>query len=201
MGRGQPRLGSFPPPGRLQASPRRVCSGCRETQAVNDDPHGTLRVLRFRPVHFVGRHDLGGLLQPYQHPWKLLKGFGEASTLVSAWRQIGFNDAAWANAPAPFLYTATATEPPFFNTGFLLTGTNVLVVHGIHFAIDSGNFGSASRNPPRALCGWRGRTATASPSCQSIRTAPRGSCPARIFWPLKFTRAIRPVPTSASRWS
>jgi hypothetical protein len=54
--------------------------------------------------------------------WKVLKGFGEASVPNTAWRLPEFNDSAWFSAPAPFYYTATATEPPFYNGG-PVTGT------------------------------------------------------------------------------
>jgi hypothetical protein len=38
-------------------------------------------------------------------PWKLFKGRSEASTPdTTAWRTIGFDDAAWTPAPAPFWY-------------------------------------------------------------------------------------------------
>src|SRR3954464_2686816 len=55
--------------------------------------------------------------------WKLFKGRSEASSPdVTAWRQPGFNDSAWSDAPAPIYYTSTATEPPFYNGG-PVTGT------------------------------------------------------------------------------
>jgi hypothetical protein len=55
--------------------------------------------------------------------WKWLKGQAEASTPDSgAWRQPEFNDSSWASAPAPFYYSNTPTEPPFYNCG-PVTGT------------------------------------------------------------------------------
>jgi hypothetical protein len=36
--------------------------------------------------------------------WRMFKGRTEASAPVSAWREIGFNDAAFTNTPAPFTY-------------------------------------------------------------------------------------------------
>ena len=55
--------------------------------------------------------------------WRLFKGRSEASSSdPTAWRQPAFNDAGWTAAPAPFYYTATATEPPFYNGG-PVTGT------------------------------------------------------------------------------
>src|ERR1041385_4843056 len=56
--------------------------------------------------------------------WRMLKGNAEASSPdPAAWRQPDFNgDTAWAVAPAPFYYTSTATEPPFYNGG-PVTGT------------------------------------------------------------------------------
>src|SRR2546422_4425483 len=57
--------------------------------------------------------------------WKMFKGFSEASSPdAAAWRQIAFNDAAWADAPAPFFYSTAATEPPFF-TGGTFNGTTL----------------------------------------------------------------------------
>jgi hypothetical protein len=55
--------------------------------------------------------------------WKWLKGRSEASTPdTTAWRQPEFNDASWNSAPAPFYYSNTSTEPPFYNGG-AVTGT------------------------------------------------------------------------------
>ncbi len=36
--------------------------------------------------------------------WLLVKGTNEASIPTNAWRQIGFDDSGWSNAPAPFFY-------------------------------------------------------------------------------------------------
>ncbi|MBI5385529.1 MAG: lamin tail domain-containing protein [Verrucomicrobia bacterium] len=36
--------------------------------------------------------------------WQLLKAYAEASSPIDAWRQLGFDDTAWSNAPAPFFY-------------------------------------------------------------------------------------------------
>ena len=36
--------------------------------------------------------------------WLFIKGLAEASSPIDAWRQLGFNDASWSNAPAPFYY-------------------------------------------------------------------------------------------------
>src|SRR2546428_13659141 len=50
--------------------------------------------------------------------WKLFKGLSEASSPdPAAWRQAAFDDTSWAVAPAPFYYTSTPTEPPFYNGG------------------------------------------------------------------------------------
>jgi len=55
--------------------------------------------------------------------WKLWKGTSEASSPdPTAWREPLFNDANWVSAPAPFYYTTTATEPPFYSGG-PVTGT------------------------------------------------------------------------------
>ncbi len=55
--------------------------------------------------------------------WTMLKGRAEASSPdMAAWRLPAFDDAAWTTAPAPFYYTGTATEPPFYNGG-PVTGT------------------------------------------------------------------------------
>lgn len=55
--------------------------------------------------------------------WKMLKGFSEASSPdPTAWRHLAFNDTSWSSAPAPFYYTSTPTEPPFY-TGGPVTGT------------------------------------------------------------------------------
>src|SRR6266566_2655784 len=55
--------------------------------------------------------------------WKMLKGLSEASSPdATAWRQPDFEDTSWAAAPAPFYYTSTPTEPPFYNGG-PVTGT------------------------------------------------------------------------------
>ena len=50
--------------------------------------------------------------------WRMFKGRAEASSPnPAAWRLPGFDDAAWSNAPAPFLYTTAASEPPFWSGG------------------------------------------------------------------------------------
>ena len=36
--------------------------------------------------------------------WMFVKGTNEASTPTNAWRQVGFDDSGWSNAPAPFFY-------------------------------------------------------------------------------------------------
>jgi hypothetical protein len=36
--------------------------------------------------------------------WRFVKGTNEASIPTNAWRLLGFNDAGWSNAPAPFFY-------------------------------------------------------------------------------------------------
>jgi hypothetical protein len=36
--------------------------------------------------------------------WLFVKGFAEASSPVDAWREPGFGDTAWSNAPAPFYF-------------------------------------------------------------------------------------------------
>jgi hypothetical protein len=36
--------------------------------------------------------------------WRFVKGFAEASTPSSAWRQPGFDDSSWSNSQAPFFY-------------------------------------------------------------------------------------------------
>ena len=36
--------------------------------------------------------------------WLFVKGTNEASTPTNAWRQLGFDDSGWSNAPAPFFY-------------------------------------------------------------------------------------------------
>ena len=36
--------------------------------------------------------------------WNFVKGFAEASDPVEAWRQPGFDDSGWSNAPAPFYF-------------------------------------------------------------------------------------------------
>ncbi|MBI5384326.1 MAG: lamin tail domain-containing protein [Verrucomicrobia bacterium] len=40
--------------------------------------------------------------------WGFVKAFAEASTPIDAWRQPGFDDAIWSNAPMPFFYGDTA---------------------------------------------------------------------------------------------
>jgi hypothetical protein len=54
--------------------------------------------------------------------WKIARGTNEASLPdTTAWRQPGFNDAAWQSAAAPVYYTSSASEPPF--TGAGISGT------------------------------------------------------------------------------
>jgi len=54
--------------------------------------------------------------------WRVFKGYTEASSPDALWRQPEFNDSTWLTAPAPFYYSDTATEPPFYNGG-VFTGT------------------------------------------------------------------------------
>src|SRR5258705_6304192 len=68
-----------------------------------------------------GRADV--LFAPTNATWKFLKGHSEASSPdATAWRQPTFDDSTWTSAPAPFYYTSTATEPPFYEGG-PVTGT------------------------------------------------------------------------------
>src|SRR5690242_17521681 len=60
---------------------------------------------------------------PTNAVWRVFKGTSEASSPDSAaWRQSTFDDHAWLSASAPFYYTSTPTEPPFYNGG-PVTGT------------------------------------------------------------------------------
>src|ERR1051325_3593488 len=60
---------------------------------------------------------------PTNAVWRIFKGTSEAySPDAAAWRQINFDDHAWLSASAPFYYTSTPTEPPFYNGG-PVTGT------------------------------------------------------------------------------
>jgi len=48
----------------------------------------------------------------------MVKGVSEASAPdATVWRQVDFNETSWITALAPFYYTSTATEPPFYNGG------------------------------------------------------------------------------------
>ncbi len=50
--------------------------------------------------------------------WRMWKGVSEASSPdPTAWRDVAFTDVSWSAAPAPFYYSSTATEPPFYNGG------------------------------------------------------------------------------------
>ncbi|HXI51535.1 MAG TPA: Ig-like domain-containing protein, partial [Candidatus Saccharimonadales bacterium] len=51
--------------------------------------------------------------------WKFIKGFSEASVPADAWRQPGFNDSGWSNAPAPFFFGDPYTNATI--TGTLLS--------------------------------------------------------------------------------
>ena len=44
--------------------------------------------------------------------WRFIKGLAEASTPTNAWRQLGFDDSGWSNAPAPFFYGDPYTNVP-----------------------------------------------------------------------------------------
>jgi len=44
--------------------------------------------------------------------WRFVKGFAEASTPSSAWRQVGFDDSSWSNSRAPFFYGDPYTNFP-----------------------------------------------------------------------------------------
>ncbi len=49
---------------------------------------------------------------PMDSEWKFLKGTAQASVPdATAWRAIGFEDATWANAPAPFWYGDVQSSP------------------------------------------------------------------------------------------
>ena len=49
--------------------------------------------------------------------WRWKRGTNEASAPVTAWRLSGFDDAAWDESRAPFLYTTFTNEPPFWDGG------------------------------------------------------------------------------------
>src|SRR6185295_15805726 len=51
--------------------------------------------------------------------WLFVKGFAEASSPFEAWRQLGFDDSFWSNAPAPFYYGDPYNGPG--NPGTLLS--------------------------------------------------------------------------------
>ncbi len=51
--------------------------------------------------------------------WRFQKGLAEASTPIDAWRQLGFDDSGWSNAPAPFYYGDPYSTPA--NPGTLLS--------------------------------------------------------------------------------
>ncbi len=51
---------------------------------------------------------------PYSSSWNYFKGTQEASTPVSAWRTLDFDDASWLNGQAPFGYDAN--DPIDFGT-------------------------------------------------------------------------------------
>lgn len=43
-------------------------------------------------------------LIPSNSVWRFVKGLGEASDPINAWRQNAFDDTGWSNAPAPFFF-------------------------------------------------------------------------------------------------
>jgi hypothetical protein len=48
---------------------------------------------------------MGGVLVPPNSTWRFFKGYSEASSPdATAWRQLGFDDSAWAAGPAAFYY-------------------------------------------------------------------------------------------------
>jgi len=53
--------------------------------------------------------------------WRFVKGFAEASTPSSAWRQLGFDDSSWSNSQAPFFYGDPYTNFPAGIFGTQLT--------------------------------------------------------------------------------
>jgi hypothetical protein len=71
-------------------------------------------------------------VQPYVNPpassrilvatnslWAMKKGTAEASTPISAWRTLAFDDSSWTLAPAPFYYDTKAT--PVYSGNTLLS--------------------------------------------------------------------------------
>jgi len=64
------------------------------------------------------------LIFPNDTTWRFRRGTSEASVPATAWRQTNYNDSAWEQGPAPFLYTTALTEPPFWNGG-PFAGTSV----------------------------------------------------------------------------
>lgn len=50
--------------------------------------------------------------------WRHFKGYSEPSSPnTAAWREPEFDDGQWSSAPAPFYYTDTTFEPPFYVGG------------------------------------------------------------------------------------
>jgi hypothetical protein len=49
--------------------------------------------------------------------WRWKRGTNEASAPVTAWRLSAFDDSLWAESSAPFLYTFSPSEPPFWEGG------------------------------------------------------------------------------------
>lgn len=64
--------------------------------------------------------------------WKYFKGLTEASTPVQAWRQIGFDDSAWASGATPFNYSTPYTD----------TYTNLATGPGTYLADMQGGYQS-----------------------------------------------------------
>ena len=62
-----------------------------------------------------------GLVSP-DSTWRFIKGYSEASTPdTTAWRQLGFNDSAWATSQAAFYYENAPGSPTAYTGNTVLT--------------------------------------------------------------------------------
>jgi CotH kinase protein/Lamin Tail Domain/Immunoglobulin domain/Chitobiase/beta-hexosaminidase C-terminal domain/Bacterial TSP3 repeat len=95
-----------------------------------------LRIVRFLSLSLwlclsAGTAAAADLIPAGAPGWKYLLGTQEASSPVAAWRDVGFNDAAWTVGPAPIGYDggATGTLTPIATTLPSSTAGNYLSVY------------------------------------------------------------------------
>ncbi|GAA5125099.1 hypothetical protein GCM10023212_26140 [Luteolibacter yonseiensis] len=76
-------------------------------------------------------------ISPSSGGWKYKRGTAEASAPVAAWRDFGYNDAAWSSSTAPFGYGGSYTIATNLNAGNAMRNVHRTVYYRKNFTMAS----------------------------------------------------------------